>query len=137
MESSGSNDGVEGDVTVTGGGGGGTGVAGVAFMKPNADPGAVDSVALTVGCMYDIGNVSVMHSRVIMNSKHPVNTHLKGSYSRRSTFNFGIRALDGNITEQIRGVTRFCISWFGAQPAKQIILLLWSGSHGYGRYCWG
>lgn len=48
MVRSGSNDGVAGDATVAGGGG--TGEVGVAFIKPNADPGAVGSAALPVGC---------------------------------------------------------------------------------------
>jgi len=50
MERSGSNDavdGVPGDAAVTGGGG--TGETGVAFMKPNAEPGTGDSAALTAG----------------------------------------------------------------------------------------
>lgn len=40
-------DGVPGDAAVTGGGG--TGETGVAFMKPNADPGTGDSAALPAG----------------------------------------------------------------------------------------
>ena len=64
MDSSGSNDaedGVGGDAAVTGVGG--TGEAGVAFMKPNADPGAVDSATLPEGCIFYIGKVSVIHAR--------------------------------------------------------------------------
>lgn len=51
MERSGSNeaeDGVAGDAAVAGGGG--TGEAGVAFMKPNADPGTVDSAVFPEDC---------------------------------------------------------------------------------------
>lgn len=51
MDRSGSNeaeDGVAGEAATAGGGG--TGKAGAAFMKPNADPGAVDSAAFPEDC---------------------------------------------------------------------------------------